>query len=654
MLPARPPRRMRPRLVVLTLLALPSLVPLSAAQDGPAPLEAVGPDAEGAWRLAYEVTRPAAGPTTLFLHVRREDGAGVVEATRDLPPRELPEGASRVETPFLPAEGPGDYEVSLVADGLRGAPLRLRVDEGGGASATFSFDVADEPTTLALVNDSVNADGKLKTPGDAVLTRAVLRDGNGVADVTEVRWGVERGGVLVEEGQVRLPPGNATEAFFEVRFARSPLAAGEHRVHLVALKDGAPVAQVSRTFVSREVATVLVGGNLTPAVAGRATTLATDVALGDRNGAPAAGLAEWRLWRGSARVEGAAFRVEAPPLAEATRRPDVDGLGRVALPLRVHVPADATPGLHRASLYLDDALVGSLPFEVRKAPDLSEVVAEASPGGGLRLVARGNGTGHLVASAVDAAGARTSAEGAFEAGAGALTLPGPFAGPTRWEIRLLALAHDPTALDVRNGTWPEGAATPALRLAARHVSPRLPSSWRVEAEGWDVAGAAATVEVRRWDGAPAPNVTASMVDGLVRVRGPADLEAGRYDARLVLAWPNGTRGETTWSFEAGPWTSLALGAPQVSGREARIPVRNDGGTPIRRLVAEVEPGLAQARLLVDGATHDARTAGARRVFAGFELPSGASGVLVLQLPEGPLPAGARPAGVRVLALPGGG
>lgn len=555
---------MRSHAFVLAALCILPVLPLpaaSAAPRAPEPVEALGPDAEGGWRLAYLVHRDEAGPVALALDVRREDGAGAVAASaRDLGVRALPAGATRVEAPFLPAEGPGTYSVSLVADGTRGPPL-VFAPEGGGASARFAFSIEDEPTTLALTNESVNADGKAKAPGEAVVTRAVLRDGNGVGDVDGLRWRLDSpDGTHAEDALPLEAPPEATSAPVEHRLARSPLAAGLHRVTLLAVKDGASVAAATRTFSVRDVPPVLAPATLPVATAGRAGALETQVHLADRNGAP--NPLEARVYRGSVRAEAQGF---AATLGEPARLPDDEGHGRALVPLRVDVPANATAGAYRVSLYAGGVLVGAVPFEVR-AP--------------------------------------------------------------------------PAPID--------------LRVVARHANPRLPATWTVEAPGWDVSQARVTFQATRWDGAPAPGIVARLEGDALRVTGPVDLVPGRYDARLRLELPNGSAGEAAWSFEAGPTLGVRLEAPQVGGREARIVVRNDGGVPVKRLVAEVAPDVARATLLVDGQPLEAKSAGgARRVFSGFTLAPGAAAELVVRLPDGPMPSGPREAEVRVLALPGG-
>jgi hypothetical protein len=639
--------------LLMALLLLPAL-PAHASGDAPAPLDAQGPDAEGAYLLSYLVRRGAAGPASLALDVRREDGDGVAATARDVGTRELAAGESRVDLPFLPVEGPGDYAVSLVLDGLAGAPLRFAVDNGGGGDARFSFMVPDEPTELALTADAVNGEGKVKSPGEPVVTRATLRDGNGLSGLDGVRYVVETEGRAVDAGSLAFDA-NGTSAALESRWARSPAPAGPYVMTLLALRGGVPVANASRTFAVKDVAPALAGGNLTPALAGRAATLATEVLVADRNGAPGPGALEARVYKASVRMEGQGFRAE---LGAPAGRPDLDGHGRTAYPLRVSVPREAAAGLYRVSLYAGAAFVGSVPFDVRTAPTLADVRVEAEPGGGMRVVARGAGEGHLGLEAMGAAGAHVQAGASFAAGAGEVVLSLPegasWTAPVRWTLTL-RLAEGGEALETRNGTWSPDAGGPVLRLAPRHVSARLPAAWQVEAPGWDLAQADATVVLTRWDGAPATALAARLEGDVLRVSGPADVEPGRYDAVLRLAFPNGTRAETAWSFEAGPWMRLQVGAPVVQGREARIPLQNAGGLPLRRLVAEVAPEVAEAVLLVDGVEHEARpgVVGARRAFAGFDVPAGASAELVLRLPPGPLPAGAMDARVRLLALPGG-
>ncbi|HEX2022598.1 MAG TPA: hypothetical protein VHH36_07785, partial [Candidatus Thermoplasmatota archaeon] len=64
---------MRPHPILLTLLLLSTSLPLAAAQ-APSAVSAWGPDAEGAWWLAYDVVRDAPGRVSLRLDVAHADG----------------------------------------------------------------------------------------------------------------------------------------------------------------------------------------------------------------------------------------------------------------------------------------------------------------------------------------------------------------------------------------------------------------------------------------------------------------------------------------------------------------------------------------------------------------------------------------------------
>lgn len=548
---------MRLRALFFALLLLPFSLPVASAAPA-SPVSATGPDAEGSWMLRYDVTMPAEATPTLRLLVTVQDGEARADASREVARRTFPAGTTPTELPFLPSEGAGEYAVALEVDGVASEPLRFSVAESGGASASVSFQVADEPLSLRLTNDTVNADGKMKSPGEAVVTRLVLEDANGLTGTT-LLWRLEdERGAAVAAGEVPLPAEpNATSLSVEHRLARSPLAPGLHRAHFVAFQDGAARANLSRTFIVRDVAPALAAGNLSALPRGAEQSV--DVVLSDRNGAPGPGPLEARLYRGSARVTTPGF--EALLATEGRPTGELDGAARTAFALTVRAPASADPGAYRVSLYANGTLLGSLPFDLENAS--------------------------------------------------------------------LALQVSPLG---------KGA--------------RLPLRFQVDAPGWDLSGVHANVTLARWDGASATELHAAWREGVVIVEGPANVTAGRYDARLSVTLPNGTRGEAAWSFEAGPWMRLTLDAPVVDGREARIPLRNEGGMPVARLV--VEPGLKDARVevVINGTSLTPRVSGERHVFS-VALAPGEQAELRVRLPEGPLAPGARSATVRVLGLAGG-
>lgn len=601
---------------------------------------ALGPDADGAWALRFELSRDAAGPARLALDVRRE-AEDVVVGWRDLGVAQLPAGASTREASFLPAEGAGRYVVSLVVDGARGDAVAFDVDEGG-ASRTVRFDVPDEPTFLNLTPDDVNANGKLKSPGEALLTRAVVSDANGIGELEEVRWRVERGGAALDGGLVPLPASaNATSHAFEVRFDRAPFEAGNASLELEAWRAGAVVARASRTFSIREVAPSMVAGTLANATPDAESCQNATVTLADKNGAAGPGPFEARVYRGSARAEATGFAVS---LGAPARAGEANGAGLTVIPVALCVPARAAAGAYRVSLYHDGTLLASLPFEVRALPALHGVVASTSEGR-LALAVNASGEGFLLARLVDGAGASTRVAAPVSSDARLELVPPRRGAPLRWIVELVAREGGPV-LGERNGTWTPPAEGPALTLAPASPRGRLPATWRLDARVGEPVNA--TFRFTRWDGADEASLRGEVVGDRVRIAGPPELPPGRYGASLFLAYPNGSASELRWSFEAGAWIELTLGSPEVQGRVALVPVRNAGAVSVTRLLVEVEPH-ARVSLLVGDAALAPRLAGERAQFDGFGLLPGEGATLRVELPDAPVPAGLHAVAVRVLA-----
>lgn len=635
-----------PTLLMLLLLCLP---PLVQAQDAPSvtPVAAT-PDGNGGFHLEYDVMR-AAGNVTLALEVRVVDDAGEGRAgSRALGTRALGAGTTRVNVSFLPAEGPGDYAVALVVDGASSAPLTFRADGSDGASATLTFDVPDEPTRLWLANDTVNADNKLKSPGETLVTRAFVEDGNGLADVERVRWRVTSANVpFTAAGDATLSPLNATTASLEIEFARSPIPAATYRMTLEAARAGTVLAVANRTFIIRNVAPVILAAPTLDVVPDEEQTVVGALVIGDRNGIDNASVVESRVYRGSARVERNGFRVdlsgEGPnaTLGNGSHQLDNDGFGRVAFSMATTVPANATEGTYRISFYSENTLVGTVPLEVRAVPTLANASVRADADG-LFATVTGTGYGHAT---LHAGGSVATAD--FRAGAN-LSLPADNATSGEWRIELRA-RPDGRVLDARNGTWTRAA--PELRVTAPRSTARLPAAWRLDAPGYDVPNASANVTVLRWDGTAAPGVTARFQGGRVILDGPADIEVGRYEVRAELSWPNGTLARVTWHFETGPWLRFALGAPQADGRTARVGVTNTGGVPIGRILVELEGAAGNVTLQrSDGSVVPAEMRGGRLVLDA-RLAPGDTATLLVALPGGPMASGARTLELRALALP---
>lgn len=601
---------------LLTLLLLPIASP---AAPGPTPVEWRWPDGDGGYTLAYDVARAAAGPAHLRLLVTQGDATG----TRDLGTRDLPAGTTRVELPFLPAEGEGAYSVALEVDGAAGEPLRFDVATAATATSV-TWVVPDEPTRLALVNDTVNADGKLKSPGDALVTRARLDDANGMADVRAVEWFVLRGASLVDAGSFP-PPGepNATNATLEHRYARTPLAAGDYS--LVLRANG---AEARRTFAIRDVAPTLAALRVENVTLDEDRVVETTAALADRNGWNATPNLDARVYRASTRL----------PIAVTLGAPLVDGEA-ARVPLRFTLPQATAPGTLRLSLYVDGALVGSAPFDALAPPRLVNVTAR--PAGDAVTLALDLSAPGVVDLRVESGDAVTRTTRALPLGASETTLDAPGHAPlARWNVTLRAREGGP-ALAYAEGEWTRAVPTLALE-------PLRAGRWRVAADGWDLAGATVNATLARWDGATLTAPATLEGDRLaLDVRG---LEPGRYALALDVRLSNGTRAAASATFDLAPWLHVALGEANVTGREARVPLRNEGA-PIRGLVVEVD-GLAAAPVLESGgARHAGTPRGARHAF-DVPLATGEDATLVLQLPDGPLPSGAHVARVRVLARGG--
>src|SRR5581483_7486113 len=317
-------------------------------------------------------------------------------------------------------------------------------------------------------------------------------------------------------------------------------------------------------------------------------------------------------------------------------------------PATLRVPFNATPGAYRVSILLDNATLGSATFNVTALPTLADL--SATPDNDALVVnAAGAGEGVLVVEIRDGAQA-SRVEAAYHQGALVRVAPPTLGRALSWNATLYARAGG-APLAWREGAWVRAA--PELGFRLERGLPRLPAAWNVSAPGWDLAHANATLALARWDGSPEPALHASFDGSRLVVEGPSNVAPGRYAASLHLRFPNGTEADATLPFEAGPWVRVTLGAATVSGRGAILPVANEGGLAVRRLVAEVE-GPANLTLQVGNATYAPTISPTGRlVFEGLTLAPGAGASLVARLPEGPLAAGSVAVRVRLVALPGG-
>ena len=92
----------RGRALFLLLLVLPFSLPAASASSAVG-VGAEGPDAQGAFRLLFDVQRDAPASVDVSLDVRREDADGPVQGARELGPSAFPAGTTRLNLSFLPA-----------------------------------------------------------------------------------------------------------------------------------------------------------------------------------------------------------------------------------------------------------------------------------------------------------------------------------------------------------------------------------------------------------------------------------------------------------------------------------------------------------------------------------------------------------------------
>lgn len=563
------------RSLVALLFLFPLFLPTSLASI--ASVEARGPDEDGAYSLTYDATH-ASAPMRLDVD---HDGA---TTTRDLGTFEG--GTRRVETRFLPIEGPGDYAVRLVIGNETSPSLRFAVADGDGASRDVTITIPDAPTTLELTNDSVNADGKTKSPGEELITRATLADANGVSK-HHVRYRIDD----QDEGEVAFAAtANATKASIELRFSRFPIAAGAHRLTLVSGN-----ATATRTFIIRDVPATLENATLPPVIPDDNRTHSFDFVVKDKNGFDHP--IETRIYRGSTRLDLPNTTTLTTEGAQARLRIDIA------------IPARFTPGAYRISVYDNGTLAGSAPFEVRPLPTFGQITAVAE-GDGTRVEVNGSGEGFVNDEPLRSGRATLRFE----------TL--------NWSLALRARLEGPE-LETRNGSWV--SATVNVEPAGRHA-------WRLSSTGFDLSAASVNTTLRRWDGQEMA-VPWTVSGTTLRVTLPPTIEQGRYDASATLLLPNGSALRASWSFEPAPWVRLALGEPVVNGSEARILVTNAGGVPIRRLVFEAENFTVVS---LNG------TIGQRAFDVNLE--PGQSATLLVRLPDGALAPGAHAGRVRAFAL----
>lgn len=592
------------RALVALLFLLPALPVPAATFD----VALAAGEPEG-WEVPLVATIRADAPATVAPVLEVAYAAdGWDGAWSELWPEVAVDGNATAEASFLARHGAGAYTLVLRAGEAASAPVEVVLEAPGPASdaTNATWDGGASGATLRLTSDSVNADGKLKSPGEDVVTRYVAEDPDGLGGevVVEVRAGAR----VVHRERVALPSG--TTASLEHRFAASPLAAGTYEVVLATA-----ASSVSRTFVVRDVAAVVVSATAPARVrAGEAVEVV--VAVGDRN-ADAAGRVNaslvaktyrvttavpWTIALDGAEGEGAlAFAVETG--ADDPTWRVVGDAGVVDRALAVHVPATAAPATYRLAVFRGTQNLGEAAFDVVPPPSVGDLrVVRAFPGEALVVEGATGGVDRVRVTTPHGDAAADVAAGRFRA---QVPLPRGLAAGT--EVRVEVDADGALASLVARVE----NAPPTVALGA--LPPRLVPGARLplDVETDDANGETPSVSVRVLD---AGGRSVAEADG-DEVRVPK-LPRGRYAVEVVATDAAGATASARGVVDVAPWTEAAFLDDAVAVRRegdalvASARVANVGTTNVTEAIvlagalvageAQGVPALDATLLLEDG------------------------------------------------------
>ena len=494
--------------------------------------------------------------------------------------------------------GAGNYTLVVVAGGSADGssdPVRLALAEPGPvrADALVTWAGDGSPAVLTLTSDSVNADGKLKSPGEELVTRFVAEDADGLAPVDVV---VRKADRVVATDVVPVPDAT-TRATLEHRFARSPIGAGEHVLTLL-LDD----ANASRTFVIRDVRPTVLAEPPPKLVAGR--TGEVPLVVADRNLAagergPGVLVAKlyrstspvaWRLAAGGTEGTGSVVVDLANATSEDASWRIVGDAGTLTRPVFVEVPADAVLATYRLAVYQDGVKVGEQTFEVTPPARIEGVaIVEARPGGVARVTGRADGLDAVHVTLSGAAEGETDAavtNGTFEA---AFSLPTGLAAGAPLHARVYSDGVEATAEGAVEDLPPsvslvvraDGVARPPRALPGTELA--------VETAAVDPNGANVTVVVRL---ANSTGVTVAEAEGTV-LRVPDGLARGLYSVEALATDATGQVGVAREPITVGPWVEAGFLDASVAARSegdsvvARSRVVNTGNGDIGEVVVLV-------------------------------------------------------------------
>lgn len=605
--------------------------------------EGVASSEGGAWNASFRA--------------RYGTGRYVLTLTAAAPPRAPASAVLELDVPEVRTDAV-EVDLAFEVPPAPGGPPSDAGDLAGGVPLVLEVP-ADAPTTLRFASDAVNADGKAKAPGSALLTRVVLADPDGLRDVARVTFTYARNDsghlVTVEQHAHEAFNATATQAALEDRFDTSPMRDGAY-VCTVRV-EGRSTTSVSRTFLLLDTApdtqVALASASVLPGPTElTGTVLVRDANLGtgplDPGDVTALGSLRLTLYRGSAKVADEGWALAARGLAGAPVL-DLDlrevgtrsagdayraagGKGEVAVPFTVQVPEGAAAGTYRVSAAAQTA-VSSASFEVLAPPRVTrfELHGEPRPGGSVAFEAAAdalrNGTLELRTpwgevrrpapeELADANGTRSWR--------GSLALPPALDDDQPLEVVLVAL---PEGRGDIAGALPSKSA----RLTVANTPPRLAAELRIggariAGEAWVHPLAARElelaargeddnaqapdlrdelgdleVEVRDWSGRPAAwNVTGSRdpANASLRLEPPAGAERGRYTVTVRARDDDGEVAERTFALHLGTRFRLGIAAPAEGLRLARDPDgRFEGTVEVRNLGNAPAAGFA---VLVQG------------------------------------------------------
>lgn len=576
--------------LVVALLLLP-MFPLAVASAPRVTLEAGTPDG---WRVPLVATVEADGTleVPVALDMTWTSDARTASWTEAWPDATV-RGNATLAGSFVAEHGEGRYEATLrVGDGAS-APVVVTFEEPAPATAEtmVTWDGVSSSARLALSSDSVNANGKLKFPGEDVVTRFVAEDAGGLAGELRVDVQAEDGRKVASE-RLRLPGG--TRASLEHRIALSPLAVGNYTLAIAS-----DASSVRRTFTIKDASPVVLDASA-PATTRAGRSIDVVLTLGDRNLDDAGRMSgalvakayrastalAWTLASGGASGDGSV------PLDLATATADdptwnvADGFGTVVRRVTVHVPAGAAPATYRLAVTRNADKVGEAFFDVVPPPAILLRATAARPGDALLL--EGTAAG-LASVRVEVSGvANATADVPVRAGAFSVAFPLDRGLATGARLAVRASGEDAaTSLDV----LVENVA-PEVALEVRHAGLRGPArvlpGARVDvaASATDANGDAPSVRLRLVDAAGAE--VARGADGALRV--PAGLLRGAYAVEAVATDASGAVSRARHPIAVGAWVEAGFIGGEVRARrvgdalEAAATIVNTGNVDVGQAV----------------------------------------------------------------------